>query len=776
MNKIKLLVITIITCLAMAFSLPIVNATQIQEIRKGTVQLLYVNTKGNSFDIKTRHRVGTETKLLDPENAKIVLESDSYSQKYSFNMDGNIASGYTTGNWDAKNDLDLGFGATDLQSEGYSNLSVQFNDVKGPGKISLFTLDDEGKNALPVLDRNEYYIKTGSKLQLPNNTNMYTKLLITKPGTYNVKAIVTAEKNGKEIKSKEVTLTFIAEKNSSTSEKPDSNENTEKPGVDEQNIQDEQPEIATDEVKLRKGHLDAFYLRSNSNSIELNMREDITGQGVIRKPESATMIMGSDWYTEDVEKYHLPKGEKGGYTTPGFGREMMYPGWASNDYSKYGYDSAYLEFTKVTGPGTVAIFKQNLDGTTSPLLKDKNYYIETGAKLNIHSNSHTHATWVFSKPGTYKMSVVAIAKKGREEIRSRETEYTWIAESDGKQDNNPTEKEEPNDTTNPQNSQTEQNENQNHTGNDHDSNKNEKTVLDKGHLDAFNVSYNSADGKLVLNTKEDITGTGILRNPEDLILKVKESAYKNMPESLHKILPHSGYFLTQAPTTDEEYDLLFPGWDTQGVKPKYNAININILEVTGPGRVFMFENGTFGSGILPVLTSKSYELKSGSTIFQPEAAHRHTNWLFEKPGVYTMKVQASVASSDRANTISSNIATYTWEIGDSSKNKQQSEEDHDKQNQHDNPQTSEKNIQNETDNKGNADIENNKTKIKSVLNDLGNAINPASVNLPKDAGNLKNTKNKLASTGTNNTTIIMLVIFTLAGVIGISVKRKIGLS
>lgn len=182
-----------------------------------------------------------------------------------------------------------------------------------------------------------------------------------------------------------------------------------------------------------------------------------------------------------------------------------------------------------------------------------------------------------------------------------------------------------------------------------------KVVLEEGHTDIFNVR---ADGnRLVLDLKEDVTGQHVLHNPEDVLLVVKESAYSSLPAQVTQV-GTPGYYL---PMTQDP-QLLWPGWDTLGVQSEgFHAIDINFVDVKGPGRVFLFSQGPFGNPA-PLLHDGSFELKTGSIREQSYPAHTHAHWVFEKPGQYTMTVNAS--GTKDGQTVTSNTAVYSWQVGD----------------------------------------------------------------------------------------------------------------
>lgn len=173
--------------------------------------------------------------------------------------------------------------------------------------------------------------------------------------------------------------------------------------------------------------------------------------------------------------------------------------------------------------------------------------------------------------------------------------------------------------------------------------------LDQGHIDAFNVTADG--GELTLDLKEDATGSHVRHVPEDVELVVGQDAYTERTAEVPEI-GKAGYLLPQT----QRSGLIWPGWDTQGAR-EIGAIDLEFVEVTGPGEVYLFQTGSFGS-LDPVLDGDSTRLETGSVIVQEEPAHVHANWLFTEPGTYQMRVVATGGGA------SSNEAKYTWIVGD----------------------------------------------------------------------------------------------------------------
>ena len=176
-------------------------------------------------------------------------------------------------------------------------------------------------------------------------------------------------------------------------------------------------------------------------------------------------------------------------------------------------------------------------------------------------------------------------------------------------------------------------------------------VFDSGHVDAFYVT--APEGQLTLGLKEDITGSGVTHPGDDVTLRVSEDAWNDATEGVSGIGTPT-YYLPQT----QDSALLWPGWDTQPAQSAgYTDVDFEFVEVTGPGDIFVFETAGFGD-VQPVTNAGEMDLVSGDVINQAYPAHRHVNWAFTDPGVYTMTVQA-VSNGDASNQV-----TYTWDVGD----------------------------------------------------------------------------------------------------------------
>lgn len=182
-----------------------------------------------------------------------------------------------------------------------------------------------------------------------------------------------------------------------------------------------------------------------------------------------------------------------------------------------------------------------------------------------------------------------------------------------------------------------------------------RLVIESGHVDAFNVT--AKGDTLKLDLKEDVTGSHKTHAAEDVELHVKSAALKDLPKGVPGA--PKAYWL---PITQDQ-NLLWPGWDTLGVKGTGfdESIKLKFDKVEGPGTIHLFGQGSL-SGIEPLLAGGGTQLKAGAIRDQKFAAHTHAHWVFTKPGVYTLTLHAEGRKGGK--TISSNKATYTITVGD----------------------------------------------------------------------------------------------------------------
>ena len=188
-------------------------------------------------------------------------------------------------------------------------------------------------------------------------------------------------------------------------------------------------------------------------------------------------------------------------------------------------------------------------------------------------------------------------------------------------------------------------------------------TLNRGHADIFDLTSDAA-GALTLRIKEDATGSGVLREPEQTLLAIPASTLAQIPNAVSQTTgaPAAAYLLGQS--GDNQATVLWPGWDTLGIAAGgYDAARFHIT-YSGPadGRIYAFTS-SFAEGLKAVTADGSYDLApGGDDIDQPYAAHKHVNWLFTRAGRYTLTVQASAWTPGNTGTANAVAPTRTYTI------------------------------------------------------------------------------------------------------------------
>ena len=188
-------------------------------------------------------------------------------------------------------------------------------------------------------------------------------------------------------------------------------------------------------------------------------------------------------------------------------------------------------------------------------------------------------------------------------------------------------------------------------------------TLNRGHADIFDLTSDAA-GALTLRIKEDATGSGVLREPEQTLLAIPASTLAQIPDAVSQTTgaPAAAYLLGQS--GDNQATVLWPGWDTLGIAAGgYDAARFHIT-YSGPadGRIYAFTS-SFAEGLKAVTADGSYDLApGGDDIDQPYAAHKHVNWLFTRAGRYTLTVQASAWTPGNTGSANAQSAVHTYTI------------------------------------------------------------------------------------------------------------------
>ena len=210
--------------------------------------------------------------------------------------------------------------------------------------------------------------------------------------------------------------------------------------------------LPEEKAAIQSGHVDAFYSFQTRENSDLLM--GLSYGNVIYSPKNVTMtISDSSFYTSNLPYKNagdIPFNTSDGYwRLNGSGNKQsseVFPGWDSSNsrFSVGAKDTsdacADIVIDKVVGPegGRVLAWTQKTNDNNETFASsleahDKDDESVSGSRFVmpgiIHQSmvGHEHADWVFTKPGTYKISAYTIVKnkKTGKTVTSKHATYTF---------------------------------------------------------------------------------------------------------------------------------------------------------------------------------------------------------------------------------------------------------------------------------------------------------------------------------------------------------------
>ncbi|WP_199729821.1 choice-of-anchor M domain-containing protein, partial [Tessaracoccus sp. OH4464_COT-324] len=168
-----------------------------------------------------------------------------------------------------------------------------------------------------------------------------------------------------------------------------------------------------------------------------------------------------------------------------------------------------------------------------------------------------------------------------------------------------------------------------------------RKLLDDGHVD---IAARLADGELRMVVKDDTRlydKVSVDRAVEEVALGVPDAAKLMRRSALERpawdaILAPVGEPTWVLPFSQQP-GLVWPGYSTDSID--YAAVpgglTLRLLDVSGPGRVVLFQEGILGGDPTVKLGSAEGQPRE---ILIPDPTHAHVGWAFTKPGLYRLRL------------------------------------------------------------------------------------------------------------------------------------------
>ena len=177
-------------------------------------------------------------------------------------------------------------------------------------------------------------------------------------------------------------------------------------------------------------------------------------------------------------------------------------------------------------------------------------------------------------------------------------------------------------------------------------------TLSSGHAD---IGARIVGGKLQTQVKDATSGKVVWRDPSDVVVALSAKARYTLPDRENvRFLGKPGTRLWLIPQT-QRAGVVWLGWNTEDLTSRQLRGNVGwtLERVNGPGRVVLFQTGSFGKA--DVLFDSSRSRPGTRTI--PAGVHAHGNWAFARAGTYRLRFRMSGTS--RSGRALADTATLT---------------------------------------------------------------------------------------------------------------------
>jgi surface-anchored protein len=173
------------------------------------------------------------------------------------------------------------------------------------------------------------------------------------------------------------------------------------------------PAHSGERVVLDSGHVDAIDIEYEDGELEVHVHDETVEPDVAREPDDVlfrvlpqarTTVPADPAYaflgSPGAPVWVLPEIENPELLWPGISTEELAPGIFTGD-------TVTLTLRGVRGPGRFSVFTEGATGTPD-ILFNSGDGLPDATSLTV--GGHSHASWAFSAPGTYRLTFQASAR------------------------------------------------------------------------------------------------------------------------------------------------------------------------------------------------------------------------------------------------------------------------------------------------------------------------------------------------------------------------------
>jgi len=167
-------------------------------------------------------------------------------------------------------------------------------------------------------------------------------------------------------------------------------------------------------LDLDHGHVDAFNVRLGGTDgvPTLTLKEDVTGQHVQHAPEDVNLVVKESARTTLPAVAGVPEqlhGATAYYLPLTQDPDLLWPGWDSLELAPGGWETVDIDVSAIEGPGQVYLWSSGGFGGATSLLDGGGYQLP--GTIHQSALAHVHASWAFTEPGAYYLTVTATAHR-----------------------------------------------------------------------------------------------------------------------------------------------------------------------------------------------------------------------------------------------------------------------------------------------------------------------------------------------------------------------------